>query len=571
VKCEDWLGVSSFLEEQNDRLNNDGDNDEGSDSTHPKRKPHRHLVHKACKKKAPMNAILALIRAFPESACVADDDGNLPLHLALSCCNNAHHIDNTNSGADSQESSMIQTLLEMNPQAASTPNHDAELPIHIACIEEASLSTLKPLSHSYPQGLSATDNDGNLPLHWIFHAHSSIDILELFLTTNENTNGLKQPNNSGSLPLHRACVSCDVPYSIITHVLNAHPDGAAVQDRNGNLPLHLLVGRQSVTSMLAGNNGCLPSYLDLPQDANILARRNSYSNDENKRAGDTTVINSNVTTSTNLVSVIRDLINAYPNGPSIANLYGEIPLHRACVEETHVEVIVALIDAYPLGPSTAVLYNNETVEGDDDSPDKTSFSPEVLCVGTLPLHLACSYEASLDTILALLEAYPDAAGKTDTTGHLPLHCAVQNNASVEVIRALVKSYPEGAAVGTCKFHTKDSVAMRENHHHNNILIPLHYACTLGSSIDVIKILLEAYPDGAKNYDTKGYLPIHRCVELESSLDVVRLLLQYYPESECIGDGFSGGNFPLGYVQKGEKLQGTTPLDQIEEGEDDDVD
>ena len=58
--------------------------------------------------------------------------------------------------------------------------------------------------------------------------------------------------------------------------------------------------------------------------------------------------------------------------------------------------------------------------------------------GSLPLHYAAAYyNAPVEVISKLLDAYRDGAQVKDNNGHLPLHWAAYNNASVEVIRKLL--------------------------------------------------------------------------------------------------------------------------------------
>ena len=64
--------------------------------------------------------------------------------------------------------------------------------------------------------------------------------------------------------------------------------------------------------------------------------------------------------------------------------------------------------------------------------------------GLLALHFAAVYQAPLEVVRALLDAYPEGAQTTDNDGMLPLHHAALNDAPVEVVCALLDAYPQGA-------------------------------------------------------------------------------------------------------------------------------
>ena len=57
------------------------------------------------------------------------------------------------------------------------------------------------------------------------------------------------------------------------------------------------------------------------------------------------------------------------------------------------------------------------------------------------------------------------------------------------------------------------------------MLPLHYACGNQASVDVIRILLLAYPDGANVADPNGMLPLHYIAQWgPSTIDAIDVLL-----------------------------------------------
>jgi hypothetical protein len=68
------------------------------------------------------------------------------------------------------------------------------------------------------------------------------------------------------------------------------------------------------------------------------------------------------------------------------------------------------------------------------------------------------------------------------------------------------------------------------------VLPLHAACGDGASIDVIKFLLEEYPEAAQAKCDKGYLPIFWHLELNTkspSEQVLLALLEAYPGAAAV--------------------------------------
>ena len=69
--------------------------------------------------------------------------------------------------------------------------------------------------------------------------------------------------------------------------------------------------------------------------------------------------------------------------------------------------------------------------------------------GSLPLQLALQYQVDELAIDALLEAYPDGAGRRTLGGMLPLHLAAFFTAPESVVAKLLRLYPE--ALHSCIF------------------------------------------------------------------------------------------------------------------------
>ena len=191
----------------------------------------------------------------------------------------------------------------------------------------------------------------------------------------------------------------------------------------------------------------------------------------------------------------------------------ELPLRYAAENHAPADVVDALLKAYPEGA------------GEKDEH------------GRLPLRYAAENHAPADVVAALLKAYPEGAGEKDEYGRLPLHYAVENQAPVEVVDALLKAYPEGAKVkDKDKEMSREEALMRDFESiglgglGDDIEVtfgqvtfgrlPLHFAAEKHASLEVIRILLAAYPEAVREMDKSGRLDVFKMDE-SGRLDVVK--------------------------------------------------
>lgn len=132
----------------------------------------------------------------------------------------------------------------------------------------------------------------------------------------------------------------------------------------------------------------------------------------------------------------------------------------------------------------------------------------------LPIHVACSLNAPLEVIRAIVEAHPMCVQATESAfKRLPLHVACQYAARTEVIQYLVDEYVAGTL--------KADILGR---------LPIHYACSNGASLDVVKALLHANSSTTLYSDLNGWAPLHVAVHFGAETAVVKELLDVSPRS-----------------------------------------
>lgn len=144
-------------------------------------------------------------------------------------------------------------------------------------------------------------------------------------------------------------------------------------------------------------------------------------------------------------------------------------------------------------------------------------------VRLLPLHLAVQLRPPARLIRALLQADVDSAMRPDCHSRLPLHWAVDEaGASPEVINILLEAWPGGAKRIESEFG----------------FTPLHvhcYQCNVtrdGPSekdqLSITSMLIKANPEALSTPDKGGWLPIHVYARTGRSPKMLNLLFHAYP-------------------------------------------
>ena len=156
-------------------------------------------------------------------------------------------------------------------------------------------------------------------------------------------------------------------------------------------------------------------------------------------------------------------------------------------------------------------------------------------VGDLPLHYALKCGVSEEVLRALIAADSSSLVETDREGRTPLHAAFllsrDDPPGVGVIRALLTTPGENAT------KLKDS----------SIRLPLHIAAERGAGEAILRLIVDAYPDGCYRQNKDGDLPLHLLVRSgRATTTTVELLVRPIMSSETISKmtGGKGSNLPL---------------------------
>lgn len=148
----------------------------------------------------------------------------------------------------------------------------------------------------------------------------------------------------------------------------------------------------------------------------------------------------------------------------------------------------------------------------------------------LPLHRACRNEkVPVNVIDALINSYPQSPKeKTTSYGLLPLHYAlrVHTSANPDIIRLLLQHNKEAASVIDAYKDTMlhDYIRRSETH-----------------SLEVTKILVDAYPVAVHTCNQYNSYPLHRAAYY-CTWEISQYLIEVFPDALLIKN--SSGSTPL---------------------------
>jgi ankyrin repeat protein len=218
----------------------------------------------------------------------------------------------------------------------------------------------------------------------------------------------------------------------------------------------------------------------------------------------------------------------------IGDSEGNIALHHLCRNpKATVQAVAALSDAYPEGV-LAVNAENQTPTdlAIDTNQEVASFlSTAVLkrrkTGGSRPLHQICSDpRVTVQMVKDVLSNSPDEVCVPDDERCLPLHIACRTGASLDVIRFLVEDWPE-----SLRWTSKGGS------------LPLHMACSNMADVSVVQYLISVFPKATGVANEYGWLPLHCACAYGASSNVISLLVASNDKSSQIAT-YGQGDYPL---------------------------
>jgi len=376
--------------------------------------------------------------------------------------------------------------------------------------------------------------------------------------------------------LHKSILE-EYPTNIIQLLAQACPEAILEKDSSGMTPLYYGIERFDIVGALL--EACPDAAYD--RDSEFQGTLLHYALSENVS-----------------FEIVHELLDVYPGACAQKDVAGQLPLHYAMDESSNIipaETLELVVQAYPkavlqkdgdgMTPLTKALANYSQPQHLESIQMLLNFCPEggVEALRYVLVHSSSSSNdvetsstAMTDLIQTILEACPDAASKADDEERIPLiyglqrrkrrrlyrreqerkqrkqlqqegghgsksssnssqspsltpknsSSSMEDSISLEVVQLLLKAFPEG---------------IKQKDIHGNI--PLHHAITSASSAPVLEALLISYPDGVREHNNEEVTPLQRALEKYPNvpLETIQYMLQACPDSvmEKNQDGMTG--------------------------------
>lgn len=156
-------------------------------------------------------------------------------------------------------------------------------------------------------------------------------------------------------------------------------------------------------------------------------------------------------------------------------------------------------------------------------------------MGIVPLHYALKVNSSERVLRALIAENPSALLETDREGRTPLHACFllkrEEPPSEGIVKALLTNPGENAA------------KVKDSHERS----PIHIAAERGASLEILKLLVDVYPDSCYRVNVAGDLPLHLLVRSgTATTESVEMLIEPIMRNEtiCKMGGSIGCQLPL---------------------------
>ena len=457
-----------------------------------------------------MTFIKALLKANPLAAKEKDATGMTALSMELS------------TNAPSLE--LVEALLQAYPQAAADKSDlDGRFPLHqaLANMNPLNIDLIRVIISSFRDATKLCDSYGMLPLHIVFqngfnpqNQQLLYQVVKLLLDAYPDAVKVKGGPDQ-SLPIHSAVQFPNIDVNIVKLLLDPYPDGLKVFDTSGYFPLHsaliqnfshialiklLIESFPTAVTEKSQLNGKLPLHIGVESLSIATSQTQRHS-----------IYDVRSVSLKDGITLIRLLIEIYPQALKERDQMGWLPLHLAVLKSAPTDLVNCLVKA-----------NSKVLREKDPQ-------------GKYPLHMALSISSSpLGTIQLLLDEAPDLSCEKENSGAYPLHLAVWFNLPLEVVKVVLNA---------------NRIAVKERDPMGQY--PLHVAMqrrksTSGDSVEIIRLLSETFPAALLERDMNGNLPLHLSLMQGSSLEEIESLITKCPQS--IREKTIQGILPIQFAQ-----------------------
>ena len=357
-----------------------------------------------------LETVKLMLKANPDSLTASDNQGQIPLHIAVEyrglCfvkCLVESNVESLNipdlrgncalhHACLARKYDIIDYVLRISTLAAFTQNLDGKLPLHLllygkneTCKQSYhdKIKRVKYLYQLYPESLNIADSHGNYPIHGLLRYNKSganISEITQFLLDHDQ-GALSKPNNQGLLPLHIACGRRGL--GIIKQIFDAYPEAFLYRCR-GETPFDIARSRGRTASFDRFATFFAVALVEIRQAGEDTTP------DENGQLP----IHRGLIDRELSLGAVKLMLKANPTSIDVADNEGNIPLYLA-IKHADVSIVRHLIEA-----------NIESLKASDSS-------------GNCALHLAC-LAGKCDIINCILEKSTHGASIRNLDGKLPI-------------------------------------------------------------------------------------------------------------------------------------------------------
>lgn len=180
-----------------------------------------------------------LFQAFPESIVARDQNGRLPLHVAM--------------GAEEPQLWLVELLMKCYPTAIHTPTNEGKYPIQLLCdnryFPDHDPDVFRFMARQLPYSIDRCDGEGRNILHLfcrhIWHGYYDDTAIETLTKLHElSPDAIKRVSDQFGLPMHAAC-QAGSSVKVLNHLVRLYPESIEHNHSALGLPLHCSARHES--------------------------------------------------------------------------------------------------------------------------------------------------------------------------------------------------------------------------------------------------------------------------------------------------------------------------------------
>jgi ankyrin repeat protein len=242
-------------------------------------------------------------------------------------------------------------------------------------------------------------------------------------------------------------------------------------------------------------------------------------------------------------TLLRYMVETYPESARVRTSNQETVLHLLCKQHHTTTTNSTVSPSRDVAAAAAAAAANRNNGGTGSGKTELVAAVELLLQADpdsvltrdskhsyTPLHLSVCKggdpTVTLQVVRRLLECNPRVATIVDCENYLPLHHACEIGCSLDIVQALLESYHPAVEAMTRKNDTA-----------------LSLACTCNRSVDTVKMLITANPQALIKKNDYGFAPLHCvCRAYQPRMGIVGALLDARPS--CVHLKTNAGETPL---------------------------